>query len=118
MEITQKIAESQNEDIKVAVETLSNTLNHIEIVKQCLELAETLAKQQNEEIAYLQKRGRALKRTRITCISICGGGLLVGTLGYILKQDENTKDIGNVLFYSGLGLTASSGVTLVFTIPF
>ena len=45
-------------------------------------------------------------------------GLFIGTLGYILKQDDNTKDIGNVLFYTGLGLTTAGAVSLVFTIPF
>lgn len=109
---------SQNEDIGIVNEELSKAISDVETVKTQLEVCRVLAEKQADEIALLNKRKVALKRTRIADLSICGGGLFIGALGYILKQDENTKNIGNVLFYTGLGMTTAGAASLVFTIPF
>lgn len=112
------MVKSQNDDIGILNEEISKAISDVETIKTQLEVCRVLAEKQADEIALLNKRKVALKRTRIADISICGGGLFIGTLGYILKQDDNTKDIGNVLFYTGLGLTTAGAVSLVFTIPF
>lgn len=95
---------------------LSNSVS----LKQELNLINMLANKQSEEIEALKKRGKGLTRSRIASISIVGGGLLLGTVGYFLKQDESTKDIGNILFYSGLSCVSSGALTfsISFTIPF
>ena len=53
-----------------------------------------LANKQSEEINALKKRGKGLTRSRIASISISGGGLILGTVGYFLRQDDSTKSVG------------------------
>lgn len=87
---------------------LSNSENlHLQI--NTLEL---LATNQAEEIAMLQRQYKRLKNTRTTSICISGAGLILGVTGYILKQDETTKNIGNILFSSGIVATGSGLLTL------
>ena len=99
---------------------MKNALSDSVSLKQELNLVKVLADNQAEEINALKKRGKGLTRSRITSISIVGGGLLLGTVGYFLKKDESTKDIGNILFYSGLSCVGSGTFTfsISFTIPF
>ena len=120
MEILQKLINSQSEDTRIAIEEMQSALSNSVIVKQELDLISVLANKQSEEIEALKKRGKGLTRSRITSISIVGGGLLLGTVGYFLKQHESTKDIGNLLFYSGLSCVGSGTLTfsISFTIPF
>ena len=120
LEILQKIIKSQSEDTQLVIQEIQNALSDSVSLKQELDLAKVLADKQAEEINALKKRGKGLTRSRIASISIAGGGLLLGTIGYFLKQDESTKDIGNLLFYSGLSCVGSGALTfsISFTIPF
>ena len=118
IEITQKIVKSQSEDAQLALIKLKNAMESVEFVKQQLETVEILSKKQAEEISYLTKRNEVLKRTRIFNISISGLGLILGTTGYFLKRDPELKDIGNIMFYTGIGLTSSGVISFVITIPF
>ena len=118
MEIVQKIVKSQNEDVELALSELQSAIESTEFVKQQLATVELLSKQQAEEIAYLSKRNEVLKRTRIFDISISGVGLILGTAGYFFRQDDDLKDIGNAMFYTGIGLCSAGVVSFVFTIPF
>ena len=87
---------------------LSNSENlHLQI--NTLEL---LATNQAEEIAILQHQYKRLKNTRMTSICIFGAGLMFGVTGYILRQDGVTKNIGNVLFSSGIVAAGSGLLTL------
>ena len=117
IEITQKIVKSQNEDAKLALIELKSAMESVEFVKQQLDTVEMLSKKQAEEISYLTKRNEVLKRTRIFNISISGDGLILGTAGYFFRQDENLKDIGNFMFYTGIGLGSAVVVSFIFTIP-
>jgi hypothetical protein len=119
-EILQKIINSQTEDTKIIIEEIKNALSDSVSLKQELDLVKILADKQAEEINALKKRGKGFTRSRIASISISGGGLILGTIGYFLKQDDTTKDIGNLLFYSGIACTGSGLVTfgVSFTIPF
>jgi len=118
IEITQKIVKSQSEDAQLALIELKNAMESVEFVKQQLETVEILSKKQAEEISYLTKRNEVLKRTRIFNISISGLGLILGTTGYFLKRDSELKDIGNIMFYTGIGLSTSGIISFVITIPF
>ena len=85
-----------------------------------LETALILANKQAEEIEALKKKINGLKRARITSACIFGGGLLVTGIGTILKQNDNTKDIGNILAITG-GTAMGSGLIIFgfsITIPF
>ena len=117
IEITQKIVKSQNEDAKLALIELKSAMESVEFVKQQLDTVEMLSKKQAEEISYLTKRNEVLKRTRIFNISISGVGLILGTAGYFFRQDEDLKDIGNFMFYTGIGLGSAGVVSFIFTIP-
>lgn len=117
IEITQKIVKSQNEDAKLALIELKTAMESVEFVKQQLNTVEMLSKKQAEEISYLTKRNEVLKRTRIFNISISGVGLILGTAGYFFRQDEDLKDIGNFMFYTGIGLGSAGVVSFIFTIP-
>lgn len=79
-----------------------------------------LANKQAEEINALKKRGKGLTRSRIASISISGGGLILSTVGYFLRQDDSTKSVGDLLFYSGITCISSGLITfgVSFTIPF
>lgn len=89
-------------------------------LKQKLNLINALANKQSEEIEALKKRGKGLTRSRIASISISGGGLILGTVGYFLRQDDSTKSVGDLLFYSGITCVSSGLITfgVSFTIPF
>lgn len=120
MEILQKIIKSQSEDTQLVIQEIQNALSDSIYLKQELDVVNILANKQSEEIIALRLKEKGLKRTRIASISIAGGGLLLGTIGYFLKQDEANKDIGNLLFYSGLSCVGSGALTfsISFTIPF
>lgn len=90
-----KLALSNSENLHLRIDTL-----------------ELLATNQAEEIAILQHQYKRLKNTRITSICISGAGLMFGVTGYILKQDEVTKNIGNILFSSGIVAIGSGLLTL------
>lgn len=99
---------------------MQNALANSEILKQELDLVNILANKQAEEINALKKRGKGLTRSRIASISISGGGLILGTVGYFLRQDDSTKAVGDLLFYSGIACVSSGLITfgVSFTIPF
>lgn len=99
---------------------MQNALANSEILKQELDLVNILANKQAEEINALKKRGKGLTRSRIASISISGGGLILGTVGYFLRQDGSTKAVGDLLFYSGITCVSSGLITfgVSFTIPF
>lgn len=120
LEILQKIIKSQSEDTQLVIQEIQNALSDSIYLKQELDVVNILANKQSEEIIVLRLKEKGLKRTRIASISIAGGGLLLGTIGYFLKQDEANKDIGNLLFYSGLSCVGSGALTfsISFTIPF
>lgn len=112
------MVKSQNDDIGIINEELSKAISDVETIKNQLEFCKLLAEKQAEEIALLNKRKAALKRTRIFDISACGTGLFLGVLGYVLKQDEATKNLGTAFFYTGIGITSAAGISIAFTIPF
>lgn len=99
---------------------MQNALSNSVILKQELDLVNVLANKQAEEINALKKRGKGLTRSRIASISISGGGLILGTVGYFLRQDDSTKTVGDLLFYSGITCVSSGLITfgVSFTIPF
>lgn len=96
-----KLALSNSENLRLQIDTL-----------------ELLATNQAEEIATLQHQYKRLKNTRITSICISGIGLMLGVTGYILKQDESTKNVGNILFSSGIVATGSGLFTLSISFTF
>lgn len=120
LEILQKIIQSQNDDVKTAIEQIRKTNEDAKNVKIQLETALILANKQAEEIEALKKKINGLKRARITSACIFGGGLLVTGIGTILKQNDNTKDIGNVLAITGATAMGSGLIIFGFsiTIPF
>ena len=99
---------------------MQNALSNSVILKQELDLINVLANKQSEEINALKKRGKGLTRSRIASISISGGGLILGTVGYFLRRDDSTKSVGDLLFYSGIACGSSGLITFgaSFTIPF
>lgn len=116
----EKIVTSQNQDMGLAFQELNTALSDIEFLQNHLVSVEKLARDQAEEISALNKRYGGLKRVRIGSICIGGTGLLVGVSGYFLKNIEETKELGNILFISGataLGC-GTMGFVLSFTIPF
>ncbi len=117
MDITQKIISTKNEDMKLALTELESAIKSVEVAKKQLETSEILSKRQAEEIGYLTKRNEVLKRTRMFDISASCLGLVMGVTGSFLNKSEGTKDIGNALFYTGVGLCSAGTVSLIFTIP-
>lgn len=113
-----KIIKSQNEDTKLAIEQLKESIEEMNNIKLQLDLCQALAEKQSEEINYLNKKAKSLKRVRISSIIVGSSGILIGTLGYIFKNYDETKNIGNAFFVSGISLTTSSVLTLSFTFTF
>lgn len=115
-----KIIKSQNEDTKLAIEQLTESIQDLNNLKIQLDLCQSLATKQAEEINYLNKQKNGLKRARIACGIIVGSGISLGIIGGILRQENASKPVGDVLFYSGIGLTAGGAIPFVvsITIPF
>ena len=115
-----KIIKSQNEDTKLAIEQLTESIQDLNNLKFQLDLCQSLANKQAEEINYLNKQKNGLKRARIATAIVVGSGISLGIIGGILKQEEASKKVGDILFYSGIGLTIGGSIPFVIsiTIPF
>lgn len=115
-----KIIKSQNEDTKLAIEQLTESIQDLNNLKIQLDLCQSLANKQAEEINYLNKQKNGLKRARIATAIVVGSGISLGIIGGILKQEEASKQVGDILFYSGIGLTIGGTIPFVIsiTIPF
>lgn len=114
-----KIIKSQNDDTKLAIEQLAESTKDLTSLQTQLNVCENLAKVQSEQINMLNKRAKALFRTRITGICIASTGLVMGGVGFLMtKFDEKHSDIGKILAYTGIGVCGSGVITIIFTIPF
>ena len=115
--ILTKIIKSQSEDTKIAIEQLSSSIDDLNTVKTQLDICRTLAEKQSEEINALTKKSNALKRVRIVGIASAGTGLVMGVTGLVLREFDESENIGRFLLASGTTLLVSGGVTIVFSIP-
>jgi hypothetical protein len=113
-----KIIKSQSDDTKLAIQQLAESMEDLNTIKTQLELCRDLAEKQAEEIAALTRSKKALQRVRIYSICVAGTGLVLGTVGFFLKNNAETEIVGNSLFYSGISLTGSGAVGIIFTIHF
>lgn len=107
-----KIIKSQNQDTKIAIEQLSKSITDINTLKTNLDLCETLARYQAEEINSLTKKYKALKRTRITSLCVFGTGLVTSLLGVTLSNTDTPTNISQILIVGGSTMMLGSGLTL------
>ena len=112
-EILQKILNSSSQDINITLEEISKALDNCENLKKELDLCNILAKKQTEALI---KKEKTIKRVRISNLCIGSTGLILGSVGYILKINENTEDIGNIFFFTGCGLVTSGVITISLSI--
>lgn len=115
-----KIIKSQNEDTKLAIEQLTDSIQDLNNLKTRLELCKSLADKQAEEINYLNHCKKGLKRSRFASILIIGAGVSLGVVGGAIKQDADAKPLGDILLFGGIGLTLGGAIPLglSITIPF
>lgn len=115
LEITQKIYNSSQEDIKIALEELRLAIQGTDSLKLQLNTNLMLAKKNAEEIAALE---RIRKRTRVLSYIELGVGapcLIVGALQVWTSDQQNIK---NLFLGTGLVATLAGASTFVVTIHF
>lgn len=115
LEITQKIFNSQQQDVQLAIEEISKTTQQAEDLKLNLNIIQSLANKQAEEIAALKK---VQKRIKIASYVELGVGVPCMVLGFLPIWTDEQKNIQNLLLGIGLTGTAAGVVTFSFTIPF
>lgn len=115
LEITQKIFSSQQQDVQLAIEELSKTTQQAEDLKLNLNIVQSLADKQSEEIAALK---RVQKRIKVTSYVEFGIGIPCLVLGLVPIWTDQQKNIQNLLLGIGVTSTAAGIATLSFTIPF
>lgn len=96
--ILKKIALSQNEDIKLLIETINETKGDADTLAQQLNLCLVLEQQQREEIEYLKNKDKNsyIYGNIITTVP----GLMLMTYGFIEMGNGNT-DKGWRFFEAG-----------------
>lgn len=115
LEITQKIFSSQQQDVQLAIEEISKTTQQAENLKLNLNIIQSLANKQAEEIAALKK---VQKRIKIASYVELGVGVPCMVLSFLPIWTDEQKNIQNLLLGIGLTGTAAGVVTFSFTIPF
>ena len=115
-----KIIKSQNEDTKLAIEQLTDSIQDLNNLKLQLELCKSLSDKQAEEINYLNHYKKGLKRARFASILIISAGVSLGLVGGTIKQYDDIKPFGDILLFGGIGLTLGGAIPLglSITIPF
>lgn len=113
-----KIAKSQSEDTKIAIEELKKAIQNTDTIRTQLSVCKVLAEKQLEELEALKKKTKGLKRARIGCICFSAAGIFTTVMGSIVHKTN--PDIGNILLSTGITATAcGAGVfALSFSIPF
>lgn len=113
LEITQKIYNSSQEDIKIALENLKSAIEGADSLKLQLDTCLALAKKNEEEIAALE---RIRKRARTTSYIELGIGvpcLVVGLLPIWTEEQQNIKNL-----FLGIGAAGTSAGAATFIITF
>lgn len=115
LEITQKIFSSQQQDVQLAIEELSKTSKQAEDLKLNLNIIQSLADKQAEEITALKK---VQKRIKVASYVEFGVGVPCLVLGFLPIWTDEQKNIQNLLLGIGFTGTVAGVVTFSFTIPF
>lgn len=113
--IMQKMQESANQDLKIAIDELVNASTETENVKLRLEVAQKLAENQAEEIAALSG---IKQRVRVSSYVELAIGIPTLVLGCLPIWTQEQQNIRNLFLGVGSAITIAGGVGFFFTITF
>lgn len=113
LEITQKIFNSQQQDVQLAIEELSKTTQQAEDLKLNLNIVQSLADKQSEEIAALKRIRERARKTSYIELGVGVPCLVIGFLPIWTEEQQNIKNL-----FLGIGITGTFTGAITFTITF